>query len=177
MIYKKIEGYDNYLVSNTGMILNVKRNKHLKNVVSDRYMIVLLYKNNSRKRFYVHRIVAEAFCERVEGKNCVNHKDLNKHNNDCSNLEWVSQKENVVHYINSDKYKPRKFSEIQKEETRNRLYKKVLCNKTKKIYKSIEDFAKERGISVPQASMKLNGKLKNNLNAILLNHFKKQTLW
>lgn len=45
----------------------------------------------------VHRIVAELFLDKVDGKNYVNHKDLNKLNNDVSNLEWVTKSENSKH--------------------------------------------------------------------------------
>jgi hypothetical protein len=168
MNYKKIEGYDNYMVSDTGKILNIKKNKHLVNVLADRYFIVLLYKNNKRKRYYVHRLVADAFCQKKEGKVFVNHKDLNKHNNHFSNLEWVSSKENVIHYTSSEKYKPRKYTDEQINESRIRNYKKVLCLKTKEVFDSIGHFSKYRDISIAQASQKLNNKYTNNLNAILI---------
>ena len=168
MTYKKINGYDNYMVSNTGMILNIKRNKHLVNVVADRYMIVLLYKNNKRKRYYVHRLVAEAFCEKKEGKNYVNHKDLNRYNNNASNLEWVSSKENRIHFIKSDKYKPHTLNQNQINEIKKRLYKKVLCLETNKVFESMGHFAKYKKISLPQVSLKLNNVNCNNLNAIFL---------
>ena len=32
--------------------------------------------------------------EKIEGKNCVNHKDYNRKNKDVTNLEWVNHKEN-----------------------------------------------------------------------------------
>ena len=37
------------MVSDTGKILNIKRNKHLVNVIADRYMVVLLYKKIKEK--------------------------------------------------------------------------------------------------------------------------------
>lgn len=168
MNYKKIEGYENYMVSDTGLVLNIKRNKHLVNCISDRYRVVLLYKNNTRKMYYVHRLVAEAFCENPKGQKCVNHKDLNKENNHYTNLEWVSHKENTAHFIFSDKYKKRKWTENQKIKTKERLYKKVLCLETKQIFKSISDFSEYKNISLAQASQKLNSKYINNLYAILI---------
>lgn len=52
-------------------------------------------------RFYVHRLVAEYFLPKEEGKDIVNHKDGNKRNNQVENLEWVSSSENLVHYYNN----------------------------------------------------------------------------
>lgn len=173
----EINGYEGaYSVLEDGRILNLKKNKFLKNVYTKRYCVVLLYKNGKRKMHYVHRLVADAFCKKIEGKNHVNHKDFDRKNNNYLNLEWVTPKENTNHYITSDKFKPRVFSESEKNAIKERLYKNVLCLETNKIYKSITEFAYHKNISVPQASMKLNGKLENNLNAKFINHFKKQFL-
>ena len=46
---------------------------------------------------FVHRLVAECFCEKPPGKVEVNHKDGNKLNNHYANLEWVTHLENVRH--------------------------------------------------------------------------------
>lgn len=55
--------------------------------------------NYSCKRYdrYIHRLVAEAFCEHPDGCNVVNHKDMNKENNNAENLEWCTALHNVHH--------------------------------------------------------------------------------
>ena len=164
-----IKNYEDlYEVSSDGRIYNIKRKKYLKNVLADRYYIVLLYRDNKRKRYYVHRLVADAFCEKQEGKNYVNHKNLDRNNNDYSNLEWVTAKENRIHYIESDKYKPTVLNEEAIIKIKERNYKKVLCLKTNTVFQSMESFAKNRNISLAQVSQKLNGMYNNNLNAILI---------
>ena len=45
----------------------------------------------------MHRIIATAFIDNPEGKPCVNHIDENKLNNDLSNLEWCTERENNIH--------------------------------------------------------------------------------
>jgi hypothetical protein len=167
MRYKKIEGYKNYVVFENGQILNTKTNRFLSPVLNVNYYTVLLYDNNKRKKYYVHRIVANAFCEKKEGKNQVNHIDLNKTNNHFSNLEWVDSKENVNHYVSSSFYNKRKLTKEQIDLIKKRNFKKVICLVSGNIFNSIGDFAKYKNISISQASQKLNGIYKNNLNAKL----------
>lgn len=51
---------------------------------------------------YVHRLLAETFIPKIEGKNIVDHIDRNRINNNLQNLRWLSQQENR---INSTKNK------------------------------------------------------------------------
>lgn len=51
--------------------------------------------NLMHKTHKVHRLVAEVFIPKIEGKNYINHKDFNTLNNTVDNLEWVTQKENI----------------------------------------------------------------------------------
>lgn len=115
-IWKDIEGYTgHYKVSNKGNVKSLKRiilrkdgswlpikGKFLpqrKNTSG--YLQVSLYKNTKRKRFFVQRLVAFAFIGRNENKPEVNHKDGKKENNNDSNLEWMTHKENMNHAIKS----------------------------------------------------------------------------
>jgi hypothetical protein len=64
------------------------------------YLIVSLHSETvKRKNHYVHRLVAESFCDNPLKKPYVNHKDYNTKNNMFSNLEWVTQKENIRYSV------------------------------------------------------------------------------
>jgi len=61
------------------------------------YCTVLLHSQDGDKRFYVHRLVAQAFIPNPDNLPCVNHKDENKQNNDVSNLEWCTVRYNLAY--------------------------------------------------------------------------------
>ena len=87
-----------YSVSNTGLVMNSKTNYILKANKSRKGYLLVGIENHSCK---VHRLVAEAFIPNPENKPQVNHIDGNKSNNDVSNLEWVTQEENMKHAVDT----------------------------------------------------------------------------
>jgi len=94
-LWKEIAGHPAYMVSNMGRVKLSKSGKILKPWATRHgYMQVGLY---GRKRVYVHRIVAAAWCDASLDSHQVNHIDGNKVNNAAGNLEWVTQSQNQRH--------------------------------------------------------------------------------
>lgn len=61
------------------------------------YLYLPLSVDGVKVKWLVHRLVALAFVPNPEGKPFINHIDNNRKNNNASNLEWCTQKENMKH--------------------------------------------------------------------------------
>ena len=84
-----------YQVTKIGDV--VRNSRILKTTIRNGYKSVCLSIDNIKQTHYVHRLVAETYIPNPNNLPCVNHIDGNKLNNDVSNLEWVSHKENSQH--------------------------------------------------------------------------------
>lgn len=105
--YKKIitnESGTTYYVSKTGKVISKKVHIHeLKVFVTDKgYMYVKFTLGKKSRAKFIHRLVAQAYIPNPEKKPEVNHLDGNKSNNNVSNLEWVTSKENKKHAREND---------------------------------------------------------------------------
>jgi len=103
MEWKDIPG-ENYQISDEGNIRNKTTKKELKQCLSTTgYKRVSFSRGKGKtpKIGFTHRLVAEAFIPNPENKPFVNHIDGDKQNPHPSNLEWVTNKENVKHAIDT----------------------------------------------------------------------------
>lgn len=100
-----IPGYEGlYAVNIKGDVLSYPknwRNKETKLLTprlhTNGYLRVQLSKNKQKKDFYIHRLVALTFLPNLDNYKQINHKDLNKKNNNISNLEWCNSSYNQSH--------------------------------------------------------------------------------
>lgn len=97
-VWKDIDGFDGYLISNYGRVKSFKyKVKILKPQLSTGYLRVNLWIVGKQKHFSVHVLVAQTFIPNPEDKPQINHKDGCKLNNHVSNLEWATASENCQH--------------------------------------------------------------------------------
>ena len=108
--WKPIKGFENYIITESGEVYSYNLYSHKEPIKlakkginnPNRYLQICLSKNNVVHYFQIHRLVAEAFVDGYFEGAVIDHKDANIHNNHYSNLEWVTQKENIHRsYINS----------------------------------------------------------------------------
>jgi hypothetical protein len=141
-IWKAIEGFPPYEVSNLGRVRRPKievicgKNRQHKRIVPERitaghlmvsngYCQVMLPGRNKRS---IHRLVAAAFCAGYKPDLVVNHKNGIRHDNRAENLEWVTCGENLRH---SFEKLGRKGSCVGKFGSKHPASKKICAENTK----------------------------------------------
>lgn len=107
--WRQVDGFEGrYLVNRDGELLRKQcldgkgrklSEKLLKAYLNQKlgYYVYSISFNGKNKVLYMHRLIAEAFIPKIEGKPGINHKDGDKQNNSIANLEWVTHKENIQH--------------------------------------------------------------------------------
>lgn len=112
--WKSIIGYNNYYVSDTGIVWSAYSTNIIKQrIVSGYNSVNIGYPKSMFK--HVHRLVAMAFIPNPLNLPVVNHKDLDKFNNRLDNLDWVSSSENRIHYLNVNIKTTRQMSKYSKQ--------------------------------------------------------------
>lgn len=145
--YRQLKFNEKYFISSRGFVISLTRGFALLRPRYDNHGYIRYYirdKNtDKRKDFKAHRLVAEYFIPKEEGKLLVNHIDGNKTNNKVENLEWCTQHENVQHAHNNDLIHPKKCP--------------ILCTTNGKIYSSQSEASKELNISRKAIQLILKG--------------------
>lgn len=133
IIWKIIINYNNYSVSNIGTIKNNITGRILRYYVRNGYPSITLSKENKKKTFNIHTIVASHFLKKPEGQMVVNHKNENKTDNRLENLEYISYNENTKYSATCTRTKNCKsFDLLQFQEIPN--YTNYMISKNAEIY-------------------------------------------
>lgn len=141
----KVNGGFEYLVSNDGRVRRCGCDHDHSVRDTKGYLTVDLYSDGNRSTKRVHRLVAEKFVPNPDNKPEVNHKDGNKHNNNASNLEWVTKKENCEHAWREGLAKPSYGMRGKKNPNAGRKGKPIRVVETGEVYPTL--FACEEAIN------------------------------
>lgn len=97
-VFKVLTRNPFYKVDENGNVYSLRRNHILTPKINhDGYLRIQLYNHGKCEFVSIHRLVAEEFVPNLDNKPFVNHLDGDKQNNHYSNLEWVTQSENIQH--------------------------------------------------------------------------------
>lgn len=153
-----------YKITKEGDLFN-RFGKKMAGSLSNGYKGYVIYVEQKAYRFLAHRMVAETYIPNHDNKPQVNHMDGDKLNNNVSNLEWVTCKENHEHakrtgltsHLSGLRAVQAQCREVQPNT------KKIVDTTTGKVYDSIADAALDLGINrktlsrwIKQSSNKTN---------------------
>jgi hypothetical protein len=118
---KNYEGL--YQVSNLGNVRSLERTKLINDVAikvpekilkarntGKGYLIVTLYKNSKATNFKIHRLVIEHFLH--QSKLHVDHIDMNRSNNNITNLRYCTPRQNKVYSLGDRKNMSSKYTGV-----------------------------------------------------------------
>ena len=135
-IWKPIKDYEGlYEVSSIGRVRSLGReiidSKGRKQCFKERilklqydrygYLYVPLRNRDNRKKFKVHRLVAEAFIPNPKNKPCVDHINTIRDDNRVENLRWVTVKENSNNELTRNNISESQKGKTISEETKKKI--------------------------------------------------------
>lgn len=143
-----------YEISNHGRVRNIRNNQIVKPLLKNNgYLYAIGHFGKGMYQFRINREVALAFIknDNIFATN-VNHKDRNKTNNNFSNLEWVTPRQNNLHAVATGIPNASKTAVLL-------LYKN---GKVKKRFETMRQASAETGVSDARISEICNGIRKPN---------------
>lgn len=123
-IWKDIPGYEGrYQISSYGHVRSVRLMAFGRDLIKKpevHYTGYLYHKlwdlgHKSRRKIFVHRLVAITFLPNPGEKPIVNHMDRNRQNNCLVNLEWCDESENQQHWRKDDLLRKQQYEGVEEQ--------------------------------------------------------------
>ena len=149
-IWKTIEGYEGYEISNLARVRSKDRivsfsngvdhfyrSEIMKPAKSNGYLTIRLSNNKKIIRTqYIHRLIANTFLDKIEGKNCINHINGDRSDNRLENLEWCTYSESSIHAVEV----------LNKKSRSKKIGKYDLNDNLIEIYYTLKDAAEKNNL-------------------------------
>lgn len=148
---KKILGFEHYSVNEYGEVYSTRGKPLCQWNDNMGYRQVVLYKDGKRHYKRVHRLVYEAFFGKIPGKLIINHIDEDKNNNNISNLEVITNAQNIKHFHEYNLLKSYDISVYRKDDG-------TFLNR----YRSIRSLCEDLKLNRKTVTNIINGNKKTN---------------
>lgn len=171
--WKTVKDFPAYEVSNSQGIRNKATKKILKGRNWIGYPKVTLMRDGKKHERRIHKIVAEHFVKNKDPKKyiIVNHKDSDRSNFKSSNLEYMTQQENMLHRwktekegLKKEKYGHEYGKNKKREKMESKALKKFASAKHKGIFYYLSK-AHKMGVKFPKKTsmeyLKIKKAIKN----------------
>ena len=141
----EITGFSNYMIFRNGAVLSKgtifnKPGFKQPTINSVGYKTVQLYIDGKQHNRKIHRLIAEHFIPKIEGKNYVDHINRNRLDNRICNLRWVTQSENMCNQtIRQTNKSGHQYISFDKSRKKWCFQRTVNKKKTMKRFKTLEE--------------------------------------
>jgi len=135
-LYKISSFWNVYSIWRTDSLWRKIKWRILKNDLSSKYPAIELSNNGKRKRFFIHRLVAQEFIINPYNKPQINHKNWVKTDNRVENLEWCTSSENNFHsfHILKNRVLPYTWKSVLQFSLKWEFLRKFKCIQEAKIH-------------------------------------------
>lgn len=126
------------------------------------YQMISVFIDGKNKNYLVHRIVAFAFLQEIEGKDQINHIDENKENNRVSNLSWCNSHENLTHNDRHLKVAEKRKVNGTYDQAHKQISIRAIRGNEQMIFKSVKETGKYFGVNSNAITEYLKGRTKRS---------------
>ena len=159
-MWKEIPNTDGlYLISDDAKVFSVRSNRLLKPYLqANGYWRLELNIGGKHKKYFLHRLVAEAFVPNPNGYPIINHKDENPSNNRADNLEWCTHKYNSNYGTCQERIQSHRRTPSGADNPQSiRVYQYTLDGEFIAEYGSCGEAGRETGLRASSIARAVNG--------------------